>query len=222
MEDGTGFKSIKYFKGRKKTKMDAQKAELELSVIKKIMEDSRKAICNNGWHYIFWGAVVSIALIANYIMLLMNAYEYYVGWMWLVLMVGAAITDGIYERRKEKQRAVKTFAGDLLGSLWFAGGIAMFIFGFMGTISGAYNPIFICPVISTVLGVAFYASGEIQQLKWQKLLAFGWWLGAILLFLFPSVHTLLIFALMLTFFQTIPGIILNRKYKKEFAENAIA
>ncbi len=188
--------------------MDTKQAELELSVIKKIMEDSRNVVCNNGWHYIFWGAVVSSALIANYIMLLLRISNEFVGWMWFVLMISAAIIAILWERRKEKKRLVKTFAG----------GIAMFMFGFMGTISGAYNPVYICPIISTVLGVTYFTSGEIQQLKWQKRLSFGWWAGAIFLFLFPSVHTLLIFALMMIGFQTIPGIILNRKYKKEMNE----
>jgi hypothetical protein len=199
-----------------------RRAELELSVIKKIMEDSRNIVCNNGWHYIFWGVVVSAALIANYIMALTRLSQNYAGLMWFVLMVGAAITGAIYERRADKKRQVKTFAGRLLGSLWFAGGVAMFMFGFIGTISGAYNPIYVCPVISTVLGVTFFTSGEIQQLKWQKALSFGWWGGAILLFLFPSVHTLLVFALMLIFLQVIPGIILNRKWKKEMSSNIAA
>ena len=197
--------------------MDPKHAESELSVIKKIMEDSRNIVCNNGWHYIFWAVVVSAALIANYIMLLMKAAGEYVGWMWFILMIGAAITASLWERRADKRRPVKTFAGKMLGALWFAGGVAMFMFGFIGTISGAYNSIYICPIISTVLGVTFYISGEIQQLKWQKMLSVGWWAGAILLFMYPSVHTLLIFALMLIFFQAVPGIIINRKYKKEMS-----
>ena len=195
--------------------MESKQAELELSVIKKIMEDSRNVVCNNGWHYIFWGIVVSAALIANYIMILVNANDNYIGWMWLILMIAASVISGLWERRKEKQRHVKTFAGKLLGSLWFAAGIAMFMFGFAGTVSGAYNPVYICPIISTVLGVTYFASGEIQQLKWQKWLSVCWWAGAVGLFFFPSVHTLLIFAFMLVFLQTIPGIILNRKYKRE-------
>ena len=194
---------------------NTKQAELELSVIKKIMEDSRNIVCNNGWHYIFWGIIVSTALIANYILLLMKSADYYIGWMWFALMIGAAITGSIYERRADKKRRVKTFAGELLGSLWFSGGIAMFMFGFIGTISGAYNPIYICPVISTVLGVTFYVSGEIQQLKWQKNLSYGWWAGAILLFFVPSIHTLIIFAAMMIFLQVVPGIIMNRKWKKE-------
>ncbi len=195
--------------------MESKQAELELSVIKTIMEDSRKIVCNNGWHYIFWGVVVSIALIANYVMALMSISQNSAGFMWFVTMISASVVSMIWGRRKEKQRTVKTFAGRLLGSLWFAGGISMFMFGFVGTISGAYDAIFICPIISTVLGVTYFASGEIQQLKWQKALSFGWWAGAIGLFFFPSVHTLLIFAIMLILFQTIPGIILNKRYKRE-------
>jgi hypothetical protein len=150
-------------------------------------------------------------------MLLTRTADYYVGWMWFVLMIGAAISGSIYERKADKKRKVKTFAGKLLGSIWFAGGISMFMFGFIGTLSGAYNPVYICPVISTVLGVTFYISGEIQQLKWQKLLSLGWWAGAILLFFLPGVHTLLIFAIMMICFQVIPGIIMNRTWKKEMS-----
>ena len=199
--------------------MESKQAELELSVIKKIMEDSRNIALNNGWHYILWGAVVSCALIANYIMALMRVENNSIGLMWFVLMISTAIAGSIYERRVSKRRPVQTFAGKLLSSLWFAGGIAMFIFGFAGTVSGAYNPVYVCSVISTVLGVTYFVSGEIQQIKWLKWLSLGWWAGAVYTFFFGSVHTLLIFAFMLIFFQVIPGIVLNRKYKKEFAES---
>ena len=64
------------------------------------------------------------------------------------------------------------------------------------------------------LGIAYFTSGAIQQLKWLKNIAFGWWAGAIYLFIFPSVHTLLIFAIMMICLQVVPGLILNRKYKK--------
>jgi hypothetical protein len=199
--------------------MESKQAELELSVIKKIMEDSRNIALNNGWHYILWGAVVSCALIANYIMALTRVANNSIGLMWFVLMISTAIAGSIYERRVAKKRPVKTFAGKLLSSLWFAGGIAMFIFGFAGTVSGAYNPVYVCSVISTVLGVTYFVSGEIQQIKWFKWLSVGWWAGAVYTFFFGSVHTLLIFAIMLIFFQVVPGIILNRKYKREFAES---
>jgi hypothetical protein len=194
--------------------INSTQAELELSVIRKIMEDSRSIVADNGWHYIFWGISVTCALIANYIMALFRVSMNYQGMMWFILMISTWITEFIIERKIAKKRKVKTFAGKLLGSLWFAAGISMFIFGFVGTITHAYNPIFICPIISTMLGAAYVVSGAIQQTKWLQMLSIGWWSGAVFTFLFPSVHTLLIFAVMMICFQVVPGIILYRKWKR--------
>ena len=201
--------------------MEKNQAELELSVIKKIMEDSRRINYDNGIHFIFWGILVVAALLINYVMLLTRTSGRYVGWMWLILMISGAIIDGLIGRKKERTQKVHTFAGSLLGSLWMASGIAMFIFGFVGTFSQAYSPIFICPVISTSLGISYFTSGAIQQINWLKNLAFGWWAGAIILFIFPSIHTLLIFALMLICLQIIPGIILNRRTKNEISVETV-
>ena len=194
--------------------MDTKQAELELSLIKQMMIDTRQIIIDNGWHYIFWGVTVTLALIANYIMALNRVAMKYAGMMWLIMMVSAAIIGSIAERRINKKRKVKTFAGKLLSALWTSSGVAMFMFGFVGTMAGAYNSVYICSLISTVLGVSYFTSGVIQQVKWLQMLSYGWWAGAIVTFILPSVHTLLIFAIMMLFFQTIPGLILYRKWKK--------
>ncbi len=196
------------------THSEITRAETELSVIKKIMEDSRNIVADNGWHYIFWGVMVTCGLIANYIMALSKVNINYQGMMWFILMISAWIVEGIIERRKAKKRKVRTFAGKMLSSLWFAAGISMFMFGFVGTITHAYNAVYICPIISTLLGATYIISGAIQQVKWMQLLSIGWWSGAIYNFLFPSIHTLIIFAGMMIFLQTLPGIILYMKWKK--------
>lgn len=195
--------------------MDSKQAESELALIKQMMEDSRRVVADNGWHYIFWGVVVTSALIANYIMVIMRVTANYQGLMWLITMISAALIGGIVERRQNRKSRVKTFAGKLLGSLWTASGISMFMLGFIGPITGAYNSVFICSLISIVLGVAYYTSGAIQQIKWLQRLSLGWWAGAVYTFAYPSVHTLLIFAVMMIAFQVIPGIILYKKWKEQ-------
>jgi hypothetical protein len=193
--------------------MDTKQAELELTLIKQMMADSRRVVADNGWHYIFWGVVVTSALIANYIMALQNVSMNTLGMMWFIAMISSAIIEGIVGRRREVKSKVKTFAGKLLGSLWTASGLSMFMLGFVGTLTGAYNPIYICSLISIVLGVAYYTSGAIQQIKWLQWLSLGWWAGAVFTFIYPSIHTLLIFAIMMVCFQVIPGIILYKKWK---------
>lgn len=195
--------------------MNTNQAESELSVIKKIMEDSRRINIDNGIHYIFWGVLVTVALLANYIMLLTKTSGNYVGLMWLILMVSGGIIDGIIGRKQVRSQKVQTYAGNILGSLWFASGVSMFIFGFLGPITGAYNSIFICPIICTSLGISYFTSGAIQQVNWLRNVSIGWWAGAAVLFIFPSIHSLLIFAIMMICLQIIPGIILNKKSKQE-------
>ncbi len=195
--------------------METRQAELELSLIKKMMDDSRKISLDNGWHFIYWGSLVTAALLINYILIITRSSPDYIGWMWFIMMIGGAIAGGILEKRHEKKKQVHTIAGRIIGSLWFASGIAMFIYGFLGSVSGGYNPVYICPVISTSLGISYYTSGEIQQIRLLKNIAFGWWAGAILLFFLPGIHTLLIFAIMMICFQIVPGIMLNKKFKKD-------
>lgn len=195
--------------------METRQAELELSLIKKMMDDSRKISLDNGWHFIYWGSLVTTALLLNYLLIIFHGKQEYIGWMWFIMMIGGAIAGGILEKRHEKKMKVHTIAGRIIGSLWFASGIAMFIYGFLGSVSGGYNSVYICPVISTSLGISYFTTGEIQQVKLLKYVAFGWWIGAVVLFFYPGIHTLLIFALMMICFQILPGVILNRKFKKD-------
>ncbi|MBK6536399.1 MAG: hypothetical protein WBQ38_07695 [Ignavibacteria bacterium] len=195
--------------------METKNAELELSLIKKMMEDSRRLNIDNGIHYIFWGILVTIALLINYTMLLLKVPGNYIGLAWFILMLSGALIDGIIGRRQSKSSKVTTFTSRIMGSLWFASGIAMFMYGFLGTITKAYNPVFICPIISTSLGISYFTSGSIQQIKWLQNISFGWWAGAAIMFIFPSVHTLLIFAIMMICLQVIPGLILNKKSKQD-------
>jgi hypothetical protein len=196
-------------------KTNAMQAELELTLIRKIMEDSRRTAVDNGKQYILWGLLVSMALITNYIMALMKIAMKYSGMMWIVSMALGILIAFIMERMDKRKRSSNTLAGKMLGALWLAAGITMLLYGFLGPISKAYNPIYISPIISFVLAVAYYASSEIQQIKWFKWLALGWWLGGVYMMLLPSVHTLLINAIMLIGLQAVPGYILYKKWKKD-------
>lgn len=194
--------------------MDSKQAEQELSVIKTIMEESRKLAIANGIYYIFWGVLVSIALVFTYIISVSNSAGQHIGITWLAAILTGWTATFFISRKENKTRKVKTFAGRILGAVWISAGIAMTIFGFVGTASHAYGAIYICPVIATILGAAFFVSGTIQSQNWVRNLSWGWWAGAILLFVYPSNHSLLVFALMMLLLQTVPGIILYRQRKK--------
>ncbi|MBL8018013.1 MAG: hypothetical protein JNK43_12130 [Ignavibacteria bacterium] len=194
---------------------DSFQAEHELALIRKIMQDSRNAVSDNGWHYIYWGTIVTVLLVVNYFMAINRVSGNTQGFMWFVTMISASIIEGIIEKQREKKVRVKTFAGKLLNSLWAASGFCMFMLGFAGTITGAYSPLFIFPLISTVLGLAYFVSGAIQQIKWLRYISVCWWAGAALMFYYAGIHSMLVFAGMLVCFQVIPGVLLYLRSKKQ-------
>lgn len=195
--------------------MEKQQAELEINMIKKIMEDSRKIVIDDGIGYIVWGILVLMALLSTYFSIISKQYTY-IPWVWIVLMGCGWVYTIIHYWRKESKSKVKTFAGKILGGLWISVGIAMSLVGFAAPFTRSVASYAISPLISIVLGIAYFVSGIVYGQPWIRNLAIGWWAGALLMLVWPGLHTLLIFAGMMTLLQILPGIILYRKFKKDY------
>ncbi|MFC2092924.1 hypothetical protein ACFLSV_03390 [Bacteroidota bacterium] len=198
--------------------MDTKQAELEITLIKKIMQDSRKIIVFDGKGFIIWGVLILIGLIGTYISIMMEV-SYYVFWLWIIVIGIGWIYNLVTHWIIGSKVRVRTFAGKILGGVWLSCGIAMTLIGFLGTYSGALRGWGISPMMSIILGIAYFVSGIIYGHPWAKCLSFGWWGGAIVMFLFPGLHILLIFAVMMIMFLITPGILFYVKWKKELKEN---
>lgn len=184
----------------------------ELHFIKKIVEDSRRSLIDNGMGYIVWGIIVFWGLIGNYTfhILKVSFYSYY-SWMALIA-AGWLWTYFYYKDRISKHRA-RTFAGKLNSSIWLSAGIAMTIIGFAGVHSGAVRGMFVSALISVVLGIAYFLSGIVNDYKPLKYVALGWWAGALLMMYVPKLNGALVMAVMMLFLQILPGIVIYKKSK---------
>ena len=193
------------------TELDAQQ---ELAFIKKIMTDSRKILIDDGKGTIFWGLLVSFGLLITYLSIAQR-WEVSLGWFWPALIGFGWIYTIVTGIKHERKRRVKTFAGKIMGAVWIGFGISATILGFIGTISGAYHSVFVCPLIAVLLGTGYLVSGLLYGKSWVSYLSLAWWGGAILMFFMQNLETLLIMISMMILFQVIPGIILYREFKKE-------
>ena len=191
-------------------------AHQELAFIKKVMEDSRRIICDDGKSFIFWGVLISFGMVVTYLKIA-GSWSINLGWFWPVLVAAGWIITIISEIMSKKKRSSKTFAAKILGSVWIGCGVAMTILGFIGSITNAYNGVFISPILSVVLGVGYMISGVIYGKRWVSIISIGWWLGALLMFYLQNLETLLVMTGMMIFLQTIPGIILYKESKRELA-----
>lgn len=193
--------------------MTDQKALEDLEFIKNIMQDARRKIVDNGISMIVWGIIVVIGLLSTYVGIKFR-YEFSYGWNWIVLIGSGWVFTIIHVLKRIKQPKNRTFASRVLGQLWFGCGVAMTILGFLGTYTGAYNGVYVSPLLSTILGISYVVTGFVQGKNWVSLLAFGWWIGAVIMFVWPFLYTLLLMSAMVVCFQIIPGIIFNREAKK--------
>ena len=197
--------------------MDELTAQQEIAFIKKVMQDSRKVVYSDGIEFIYWGVIVSICLIYTYFSVYFRG-ERYIFYVWLILMLLGYAGNALFLRKRYKRLKVKSLAGNMLGLIWGATGGAMLLVGFVGGFSGAIRGVFISPLMCSFLGPAYLLSGYIYGKKWVSYLSVFWWAGAIVMFIWPGLYTVLMMACMMIVLQIMPGIILYKDSKLEFAE----
>lgn len=196
--------------------IDTKQAESEIALIRKIMEDSKRIAVSDGKDFIFWGILVLAGVVVMYYMLIKQVYGY-IGLLWGIDILLGWMTSLTMHFREEKKKKVRTFAGKVLGALWISCGIAMTLIGFIAGMTGQVSGWAIFPMIGIILGIAYFVSGIIYGYSWVNYLSIGWWGGSVFMLIYPGIHSLLVFALMMTLFQIVPGIILYLKWKKELS-----
>ncbi len=201
----------------------------ELAYIRKIMADSRRAFAEDGKPYILWGALVAIGMTITYISALAD-HDFYTGYIWIGLVLIGYVNIFYYIRKKKKaETRVKSIIDRIQGAIWGAcgGTIGLVIVVFMANSTVDRNwlsllaPLLVCFIVSAILGIAYFLSGIVNDLKWLRNIGFAWWAASIVMFFWQSIHVLGLYALMMVLFQVVPGIVLNRKYRAEQSRDVL-
>ncbi|HET9137710.1 MAG TPA: hypothetical protein VFO76_13845 [Candidatus Kapabacteria bacterium] len=196
--------------------MDQTFAQEELAFIRKVMADSRTVIYDDGKPGIVWGLIVALGMFATYIDATTDLH-FNAAWLWIGLSVLGWAYIYYYKAKKIKKYRMRTFAGKLIGAIWGACGMCIGLTIVMTyvapEISGEWmiHPLALTTICSILVGMAYYISGIVYGKAWVRNISYGWWIGAIAMLFWPSIHVLLIYAGMLIAFQVIPGIIMYRE-----------
>lgn len=196
----------------------ALRPQEELTMIRKLMADSRGEIADDGKPSILWGMIVFLGLVYTY-------YEAYnpelgiSGWVWMGLCVCGWIYMFGWVSQKQKRQPARTFAGRVRGAIWGAVGVSITLFIFSVMASDFFDPVvefhplFITYVISILLGIGYYVSGILYEIPWLRWVGIAWWATSPVYIFWPGVHSLLIFAGAELVLQVLPGILLLKKYR---------
>ncbi len=209
--------------------MDPKTAQENLAFIRNIIADSRRMAVDIGLDYIVWGLLVSAGMFATVALEMLKMQGHVYLWLWIAVMGCGWAFSLARQLKKKSTQAVHTLSGSILKSLWLSCGIVIMLFIFVG---GPLLRQSLTPAIAAVLGIGYLVSGRLLDFTYFKISAIAFWVGSAAMFylksqsgqaLFTGIHAdILLFAVMLVLFQTLPGIILYRRWRRGQGETSRA
>lgn len=193
---------------------EASRAQEDLAMIRRMMEDARQVVHGGGGHFVLWGVLTVTALLVTFGVVELG-WSTRTMWVWPVAVVIGWIGSAVLGRAEYLRSRRGTAAIRYLGAIWVGVGIALTLLGLLGIPMGAIAAPSMGGVMACVLGAGFFASGFIYGAWWVGALAGGWWLGGIAMLIWPGAYTLLLLAAMLVGLQIVPGVIFMRRAKRE-------
>lgn len=190
--------------------MNQKQAQEDLRFIRRMMEETRQHVADNGMHYISWTVMVALGIIGTYFVVLSEMPSSYTLWLWVVAIGGGWLLTLLIG--KDQTDRTRNFAERVLSTVWLGAGITMTIVAFTGLASEAFHPNFIPALIATILGIPYLTASVIYDLPWFRWIAAGWWIAGIGFFLWGSFHTLAVLGVLMILFQALPGLYLYRNF----------
>ncbi|HPG39324.1 MAG TPA: hypothetical protein PLP19_01340 [bacterium] len=193
--------------------MDHQQVQQDLAIIKDMIEKTKKETADSGYFFIGLG-LLSILCVIVISFLEYKSMEHLVVPMFLVMFFASGAIGYFTVNRREQKDKVKSYPKTICYSVWFACSVPVVITGFLLPMLKVI-PYSLVPVLTTlILGIGVFATGVIFESRYIYWSSAFWWGGAVAIALVPGYGRAFIMVGILLFGWVLPGIILNRQYKK--------
>ncbi len=188
---------------------DKLSPEKSIELITQVITQARNKFEENGFIYLFWGALIAITSISQFV-LLKNEY-YDINWYPYLLMPIGSIYSAIYfSKRKKKNK--QNLISKIVSALWIVLSINIMILGFLFANNLKENLI---PIILILLSIGTIVSGT--SIKSKLLLYSGIFIGlsAFSCFYLEWIYHPLLMGIVSIIAILIPGIILMVQQKRK-------
>ncbi|MGD1946668.1 MAG: hypothetical protein ACFB0A_10525 [Croceivirga sp.] len=139
--------------------MDTEKLSPKESIalIGQMIEEAKARFTENGFIYVFWGLLISLIALIQFILLYNEFYA--INWYPYLAVPFGMVFTGLYYRKRAKKRSANQFS-TLIGNIWIALAINKMILGFF------FAPVLgenLSPVILILLAVGILVSGTVLK-----------------------------------------------------------
>jgi hypothetical protein len=190
--------------------METDKLSVEKSfeLINKVIAQARNRFEENGFIYMFWGALIAVASIGQFILLKNEFYE--INWYPYLLMPVGGIYSWIYFSRKKASS--QNQISRIISYAWIVLALDMMIIGFLFWPALKEN---LVPVILILLSVGITISGVSIQSKMLFLSGLFINVSAFICFKIEQAFQPLAMGIVAIAAVFIPGVLLMIKHKRK-------
>ncbi len=196
--------------------MTTEELEDDIQYIRQIIENSQRALIDNGIIFISMGIGVLIGFALNFLLLAMGLPSF-IPYIWIIIVFLMVLASEILPRRIDPNLPKKTFASAILEANWAVTGLPMIVLMLLFFFTDRLSLPALIVADSALLGAMFFMHGTILKLKMMKGLAFIWWVYMIVMVLWgwttEPFNLVQIFLFLVGVLALIPGIILFRKWR---------
>jgi hypothetical protein len=193
--------------------MNTTQLQQEISIIKEMIDKTRKTTAESGHLLIYMGIFSALASI---VIGLLGFYglNHYV----MPVIISMAVVNGfigyLIAAKNSDTEKVKTYPKTIFWQTWMVcgltAGMIVFLFPFINLYPFQAVPV----LVSLVLGIAVFITGTIFELKFVQLSSLAWWLGACIMAIVEEPFKLVTMVAIIVVGWIVPGLILNKQYKK--------
>ena len=190
--------------------MNHDQIKQEISIIKSMIEKTRKETAESGYLFIFMGLAAAIFVL---VISLLEIYK--LSHLVLPAMIVLTIINGFigYLVVSKASKKVKSYPKTVVTSLWAICGMTLLMMTFLFPFLKVYPFSALGTLVSMVLGIAVFMTGVIYEMSFIIWFSLAWWLGAVLMALIESEFRFLIMIATIIIGWIFPGIILNKRFK---------
>jgi len=190
--------------------MDPNQIQQEISIIKSMIEKTRRQTAESGHFLILIGILSAIGTFAIGIFELFNLNQFDLPTLVVLVVVNGFIGYLVVEKEQKK---AKSYAKTILYNVWFACSIPIIMVVFLFPLTKVYSFQLVPILVSLFTGIIIFSAGVIYELRYIRWCSIFWWGGACLMAYIESQYQFLIMIAMIIFGFILPGIIFNRQYK---------
>jgi hypothetical protein len=179
-----------------------------LALITQMIGRAKRDYLDTGLSSLLWGSVIPVCSLTVFVGVRLNMPVLNNVWF---LTIFAAIAQGIIATREARARKHKSHDGELMGGLWLAFAVTMFLMGF---VFGLYPSPGEAAIYLAVYGVPTFATGYGRRFMPMLVGGIFCWVLALVSLRVGYPNTMLCVAAGALGAWFIPGLILRKRYLK--------